>query len=150
MLYGVKNFNDSPFVGNICVAIKDSKSETFSVTSIGELNAGYQPKLFIGWFNSSKNNAILVSLATGGSGGVTQYSLLTNQDNKLNLLIPQKELNEGLAIETQCLPGFNLKLTDKHHRSILPLFWINDGLMESPIFSIMLDQYLLNSQHSLP
>ena len=113
VLYGVKNFNDSPFVGNICVAIKDSKTETFSVTSIGELNAGYQPELFIGRFTNAKNNAILVSLATGGSGGVTQYSLLTNQDNKPNLLIPQKELNDGLSLETRCLPGFKLKLTNK-------------------------------------
>ena len=113
VLYGVKNFNDSPFVGNIGVAIRESKTKTFSTTSIGEWNAGYQPELFIGRFSNAKNNAILVSLATGGSGGVTQYSLLTNQDNKLNLLIPQKELNDGLAFETQCLPGFMLKLTDK-------------------------------------
>jgi len=113
VLYGEKQA-DSPFVQNIGVAVKNGSSGKFSMASIGELNVGYQPKLFIGSFISTKNNDILVSFATGGSGGVTQYSLLTDKDNRLTSLVPQKELNKGLELETKCLPDFNMKVTDKN------------------------------------
>lgn len=99
---------------NISVVVKDGQTGKFSMASIGDLNVGLEPKLFIGNFTSCKNNDILVSFAIGGSGGVYQYSLLSYKDNRLTSIISQKELNEGLALETQCLSGFILKVTDKN------------------------------------
>lgn len=59
-------------------------------------------------------NDILVSFATGWSGGVYQYGLLTDENDQVRSIIPQKELNQGLLLETQCLPGLVLKVTDKN------------------------------------
>ncbi|WP_407311236.1 hypothetical protein [Desulfosporosinus sp. SB140] len=113
VLIGEKQ-DDNPYVQNIGVAIKDSHTGKFSIASIGELNSGLDPKLFIGSFNKAKSNDILVSFATGGSGGVYQFSLLSYHDGQVKAIVPQETLNHGLVLETQCLPGFNLKITDKN------------------------------------
>jgi hypothetical protein len=114
VLIGEKQDNNNPhYVHNLEVAIKDVHTG-MSLASIGELNVGYEAKLFIGSFTASKNNDILVSFATGGSGGVSQYSLLTYKDNQVKPIVPQKDLNEGLTLKTQCLLGFILNITDKN------------------------------------
>jgi hypothetical protein len=104
----------NPYVQNISVAVKDGHNNKYLMTSIGTLNTGLDPKLFIGKFSKNGSNDILVSLATGGSGGVYQYSLLTDQNNQLTALVSQKELNQGLALETQCLSELKLKIMDKN------------------------------------
>ncbi|NLI92999.1 MAG: hypothetical protein GX434_12645 [Peptococcaceae bacterium] len=106
--------DNSPFVQNIQVALQDASTGKFSIISVGESNVGYEPKLFIGRFTGLHNKDILISFATGGSGGVTQYSLLTYKDNQLTSAIPQEILNKGLELDTKCLPDFNLKVTDKN------------------------------------
>lgn len=113
VLYGVKKYADSPFVGDIGIAVKNGQSSQFSAASIGEYNAGYEPQLLIGSFTRPSAQEIWVSLATGGSGGVYQYSLLTYQDDQVRPIIPQKDLNQGLVLETRCLPGFKLSIRDK-------------------------------------
>jgi hypothetical protein len=105
---------DSPFVKNIQAVVKDASTGKFAITSVGELNSGYEPKLFIGSISGPNNKDILISSATGGSGGITQYSLLTYTENQLTPVIPQEVLNKGLELTTQCLPDFKLKVTDKN------------------------------------
>lgn len=114
ILIGEKQDNNNPYVQNISVAVKDGETGKVAMASIGELNVGLEPKLFIGSFTSAKYNDILVSFATGGSGGVYQYALLADQDGHLVSLVPQKELNDGLSLETHCFSGFVLKVTDKN------------------------------------
>lgn len=113
VLYGVKKYADSPLVGDIGVAVKNGQSSQFSAASIGEYNVGYEPQLLIGSFTRPSAQEIWVSLATGGSGGVCQYSLLTYRDDQVRPIIPQKNLNQGLLLETRCLPGFKLSIRDK-------------------------------------
>ncbi|WP_207637021.1 hypothetical protein [Desulfosporosinus sp. OT] len=111
VLYGEREDDFSP-VQNIKVAVKDGLTDKFSATPI--VDYGFMPKLFIGSFTNTKNNDIFVSIATGGSGGVSQFSLMSYKDGQITLIVPQKELNDGLALETQCLPGFILKVSDKN------------------------------------
>ncbi|WP_158309063.1 hypothetical protein [Desulfosporosinus orientis] len=113
VLYGVKEYEDSPFVGNIGIAVKNGQTREFSAASIGELNVGYEPQIYIGSFTKPLSQDILVSLATGGSGGVYQYSLLVYQDDQVKGIVTQKDLNQGLELETQCLPGYKLSVIDK-------------------------------------
>lgn len=114
VLSGEIQGSDNPYAQNIGVAIKDGHTGRFSVPSVGEFNGGLDPKLFIGSFIKAKSHDILVSLATGGSGGVYQYALLTYKDGHVMSIVPQKELNQGLALETHCLPGVKLKIMDKN------------------------------------
>ncbi|SPF55661.1 conserved exported hypothetical protein [Candidatus Desulfosporosinus infrequens] len=114
VLIGEKQDNNNPYVQNISVSVKDGHTGKVSTASIGELNVGLEPKFFIGSFSSAKYNDILVSFATGGSGGVYQYALLTDQDGQAVSTVPQKKLNEGLPLETQCFSGFVLKVTDRN------------------------------------
>ena len=45
---------------------------------------------------------------------MVQYSLMSYKDGQMTSIVPQKELNDGPALETQCLSGFILKVTDKN------------------------------------
>lgn len=114
VLIGEKQDNKSPFVQNISVVVKDGKTGKYSLASIGEFNAGYEPKLFIGCITGENNQDIFISLATGGSGGIYQYSLMADKNNQLLPIISQKELNRGLELQTKCLPSFILKIMDKN------------------------------------
>lgn len=114
VLYGEKQENDNPYVQNIGIAVKDGQTGIFSAASIGESNVGLEPKLFIGNFTYDKNKGILVSIATGGSGGIYQFALMTYIDEQVTPVVSQKELNEGLVLETQVLTNYALKLTDKN------------------------------------
>lgn len=114
ILCGEKQGDNNPYVQNISVVLKDGQTGKFSRDLLGDLNVGLEPKLFIGSFTKAGSNDILVSLATGGSGGVYQYGLLAAQDGKLASIVTQNELNRGLVLDTKCLTGFNLKVTDKN------------------------------------
>lgn len=139
VLIGEKQDNNSPFVQNIRVVVKDGKTEKYSLASIGDFNAGYEPKLFIGCFTGERNQDIFISLATGGSGGIYQYSLLSFKNNQLSPIIPQKELNRGLEFQTKCLPGFILKVADKN-TTYTATIDLHKGLAEYKRLGIYNDQ----------
>jgi hypothetical protein len=113
VLCGEKQEDNNPYWQNISVAVRDGKSGKFSLASVGEWNIGLVPKIFIGKFTTDKNQDILVSMATGSSGGIYQFALLAYLNGQIIPVISQDELNKGLQLETQCLPAYALKVTNK-------------------------------------
>lgn len=113
ILTGLKQEDVNPYMNNISLAVKDGKTGKYTQASIGQDNVGYEPTLVIGSFVGADSKEFLVSVATGGSGGIMVYSLLNFIDDTINPVISQELLNQGLQLETTCLDGFKLTIKDK-------------------------------------
>ena len=78
-LTGIKT-PDSPFTQNITLLIQDGLTGRYTRIPLSE-NAGYNPRLFLGEFRGDGTLDILISIDSGGSGGIMFhyiYSFLNN------------------------------------------------------------------------
>ncbi|MFM1651103.1 hypothetical protein ACI7RC_03255 [Brevibacillus sp. B_LB10_24] len=104
---------DSIYATNLRVVVEDGKTKKRVEQSVGEDNGGYDPTLFIGRFDDGKAKDVLVSMATGGSGGTSIYSLLSFTDNKPAQLIAQDKLNAGLQYDVQFKDQYKVEVVNK-------------------------------------
>ncbi len=63
---------DSPFIQDITLHIMDGRTGLQSSIPL-QTNVGYQPTLFLGDFTNDGVKDILISIASGGSGGIMYY-----------------------------------------------------------------------------
>lgn len=92
-LTGIKT-PDSPFVQNITLVIQDGRTgQYFSPIPLKE-NAGYNPGLFLGDFTGDRVDDILISIASGGSGGTMYYYIFSFVNNIPRLLFDFALYNE--------------------------------------------------------
>jgi hypothetical protein len=83
-LTGTKT-QDSPFIQNINLVIQDGATGMFASMPLKE-NAGYNPTLFLGDFTGDGIDDILISIGTGGSGGIMYYYIYSFINNIAQLL----------------------------------------------------------------
>jgi hypothetical protein len=76
---------DSPFIQNINLVIQDGATGMFVSIPLKE-NAGYNPDLFLGDFTGDGIDDILISIETGGSGGIMYYYIYSFINNIALLL----------------------------------------------------------------
>ena len=76
---------DSPFIQNINLVIQDGATGMFASIPLKE-NAGYNPDLFLGDFTGDGIDDILISIGTGGSGGIMYYYIYSFINNIARLL----------------------------------------------------------------
>jgi hypothetical protein len=84
---------DSPFVQQITLVVQDGSSGQVTRTPLWE-NAGYDPALFLGDFTGNRVNDILVSIQSGGSGGVMYHYVFSYRNNVAQMLFDYKLYNE--------------------------------------------------------
>ena len=84
-LTGIKT-PDSPFTQNITLHVKDGRTGVLTSIQLRE-NVGYNPSLFLGDFTGDGVDDILISIATGGSGGIMYHYVVSFVGNKAKLLI---------------------------------------------------------------
>ena len=84
-LTGIKT-PDSPFTQNITLLVQDGRTGALTSVPLRE-NAGYNPTLFLGDFTGNGVADILISIATGGSGGIMYHYIYSFVDNTAQLLI---------------------------------------------------------------
>lgn len=84
---------DSPFIQNITLLIQDGRTGIFTSVPLKE-NAGYNPTLFLGDFTGDGVDDILVSIASGGSGGTMYHYIFSFLGNKLRLMFDFNVYNE--------------------------------------------------------
>lgn len=96
-LSGIKT-PDSPFVQNITLLIQDGATGIFTTIPLKE-NAGYNPTLFLGDFIGNGVNDILISIASGGSGGIMYYYIYSFMNNTVRLLFNFEVYNEEYQYE---------------------------------------------------
>jgi hypothetical protein len=91
-LTGIKN-SSSPFVANITLVINDGVTGIQTNIPLKE-NAGYNPTLYLEDFTGNSVNNILISIATGGSGGIMYYYIYSFNHNVIRLMFDFNIYNE--------------------------------------------------------
>lgn len=117
LLVGENDDTSAPFgfqTRNLAVVVRDGVSGKFAAYLFPE-DFGFElPRFSIGSFTAAKKNEILVSVETGGSGGIVLYALMAYENEKVVSVLSQEELNKGLDLNIVCLPGFKMKISDKN------------------------------------
>lgn len=113
-LTGVSDLKSPGFyVDNICIEIYDSKTNKFKQIPVSENNSGYTPTLFAADLNNDKAEELLISIPSGGSGGMKSYSLISLKDNKVTNLFDQEKFSYGLEYDVQFKDGFKVDVNVK-------------------------------------
>jgi hypothetical protein len=101
------------YVKNINIVVKDGKTSAYKKFMPGQIDSGYEPKLYLGDFNRDKIPDIFTTIATGGSGGTSMYSITAFRDNKITYLFNQVEFSQGLKFDIQFKDKFKVDVTNK-------------------------------------
>ena len=91
-LTGTKT-SGSPFTQNITLVIQHEMTGGFTRIPLSE-NAGYNPTLFLGDFTGDGVDDILISIASGGSGGTMYHYIYSFVNNSVQLLFDFNLYNE--------------------------------------------------------
>jgi len=100
---------DSPFIQNITLLVQDGRSGAVTRVPLGE-NAGYNPTLFLGDFTGNGVDDILISIATGGSGGIMYHYIYSFVDNEPKLIFDFDAYNEQYQYEVSYQDHYKVKV----------------------------------------
>ncbi|MDR3599483.1 MAG: hypothetical protein P4L49_03210 [Desulfosporosinus sp.] len=117
LLVGENEDTSAPFgyqTRNLAVVVRDGITGKFADFLLPQDFGVMLPRFSIGSFTAAKKNEILVSVETGGSGGIVLCALLAYENKKIVSVVSQEELNRGLDLNIVCLPGFKMKIIDKN------------------------------------
>lgn len=112
LLVGQKAKDNPSFYPFITVVVQDGKTGRFSTppdSQTKEYLRGYEPKLFLGDFSGDKLQDVMVTVATGGSGGTYNHLIASWKNNNPHVFFGEKE-NQGLKIRGKYLNGFKAEL----------------------------------------
>lgn len=110
-LTGIKT-PDSPFTQNITLHVKDGRTGVVTNILLRE-NVGYNPSLFLGDFTGNGVADILISIATGGSGGIMYYYVVSFVDNKSKLLFDFSVYNDRYQYDVTYQDNYKVEVVSK-------------------------------------
>jgi len=135
---------NSGFIRDITLVIKDGKTGIKQSTMLVS-DAGYSPTLFLGDFTGDKINDILVSIASGGSGGIMFYYLFSDINNQINMLFNYEDYNNKYSYKVEYQDYYkvlvkNIELGTKYiiditykDKEYLDEIYTPDGELKAPI-----------------
>ncbi len=142
-LTGVKT-PDSAFIQNITLIIQDGVTYKPTIIPLEE-NAGYNPTLFLGDFTGNGVDDILISINSGGSGGIMYHYIFSFFNNIPHLLFDYKVYNEKYEYEVNYRNNYKVEVLSiiNNEKYILDIslrdkdylneIYDNDGNLKSPI-----------------
>lgn len=110
-LTGIKT-PDSPFTQNITLVIQDGKTGWFTSVPLSE-NTGYNPRLFLGDFTGDGIADILISIDSGGSGGIMYHYIYSFINNTPQLLFDFNSYNEEYKYEVTYKDNFKVEVLSR-------------------------------------
>lgn len=110
-LTGVKT-QDSPFIQNITLVIQDGVTVVLTNIPLKD-NAGYNPTLFLGDFTGDGVDDILISIATGGSGGTYYYYIYSFVNNVPRLLFDFNDYNQRYKYDVNYKDNYKVEVISK-------------------------------------
>lgn len=106
---------DSPFIQNITLLIQDGS--TGRLTSIGlRENAGYNPYLLLADFTGDGIADILISIDTGGSGGIMNHYIYTFLNNSPKLIFDSNVYNEKYTYDVTFKDYYKVEVISKSNK----------------------------------
>lgn len=103
---------DSPFIQNITLHVQDGRTGVVKSVPLRE-NAGYNPTIFLGDFTGDGVDDILISIATGGSGGIMYHYIYSFVNNTPQLLFDFNVYNEQYQYVVTYLDHYKVEVVSK-------------------------------------
>ena len=142
-LTGTKT-SGSPFTQNITLVIQHEMTGGFTKISLSE-NAGYNPTLFLGDFTGDGVDDILVSITSGGSGGIMYHYIYSFANNAVQLIFDFNLFNKIYQYEVTYEDNYQVEVISKinnekylidistREKDYLNEIYDNNGQLKSPI-----------------
>ncbi|KGK89508.1 spore coat protein [Clostridium sp. HMP27] len=105
---------DSPFIQNITLIIQDGTTGRPKGIHLSE-NAGYNPTLFLGDFTGDGVDDILVSINSGGSGGIMYHYIYSFANNVAKLLFDFNAYNEEYNYDITYKDNYKVEVISKNN-----------------------------------
>jgi hypothetical protein len=105
---------DSTRLENIMLLIQDGATGQFYNIHLRE-NSGYSPTLFLGDFTGEGTADIMVSIATGGSGGTYYHYIFSFINNMVRLLFDYKVYNEKYKYKVTYLDYYKVEVLSEYN-----------------------------------
>ncbi|MEH7276989.1 VCBS repeat-containing protein [Neobacillus vireti] len=102
----------SPFTQNITLLVQDGRTGAGKSVPLRE-NAGYNPAIFLGDFTGNGVDDILISIATGGSGGIMYHYLYSFLENTPQLLFDFNVYNEQYQYQVTYQDHYKVEVVSK-------------------------------------
>jgi hypothetical protein len=103
---------DSPFVQEMTLVIQDGRTGDFT-NIIFRNNAGYNPKLYLMDFTGNGVADILISIASGGSGGIMYYYIYSFLENKPQMLFDSDVYNDQYEYQVTYMDNYKVEVISK-------------------------------------
>ncbi|MFZ5945418.1 MAG: VCBS repeat-containing protein [Bacillota bacterium] len=107
-LTGVKTM-DSPFIQCITLVIQDGCTGILNYVPL-KSDTGYNPTLFLGDFIGDGIKDIMISIASGGSGGIMYYYIYSDVGNMPRLLFDYSVFNEAYKYQVNYLDNYKVEV----------------------------------------
>lgn len=114
-LTGVKT-PDSPFVQNITLVVQDGRTGIFTSVPLSE-NAGYDPTLFLGDFTGEGVADILISINSGGSGGIMYHYIYSFINNMPRLIFDFDIYNKEYQYDVIYKDNYKVEVISKKNET---------------------------------
>ena len=105
-LTGVKT-PDSPFIQQITLVIQDGTTGMRASVPL-KSNTGYNPTLFLGDFTGNGVKDIMISIASGGSGGIMYYYIYSDFGNTPKLIFDYEAFNQAYEYEVNYMDYYKV------------------------------------------
>jgi hypothetical protein len=134
----------SPFIENITLIIQHEITGGFTRIPLSE-NAGYNPTLFLGDFTGDGVSDILVSITSGGSGGIMYHYIYSFTNNKVQLIFNFNLFNEIYQYDVTYKDNYKVEVISKinnekyiidistREKEYLNEIYDDNGKLKSPI-----------------
>lgn len=114
-LTGTKT-SDSPFIQNITLLIQDGRTGKFTSIPLKE-NTGYNPTLYLDDFTGDGADDILISIASGGSGGMMYYYIYSFINNIARLLFDFNVYNEHYKYNVTYKDNYKVEVVSRNNNT---------------------------------
>lgn len=123
VLVGYESELGGPFCHSHEVVVTDGATKKETVLALGDRSAGYPGTLALGEINGDRASEIIVSIPTGGSGGITNFFVVSALGGNARLLIEPEEIAHGPELAMRGLDHYTIEVVDKarDNRTLLGL-----------------------------
>jgi hypothetical protein len=122
LLIGRKPNENSNYADDLSLIILDETNSNPITVKLPNV-CGYDSKLFVGDFNGDKTNDVLVTIPTGGSGGIVEHRIIT-LSGEPKIIFGSAE-NKGIVTAGRFVEGFKFQLRERYTERTVAIDLIN-------------------------